>query len=1066
MVDRNTPVTTMNRLFLAKTVLFLLSNQITQAASPGIQSFHLHPTSELLVKDSRRSLLQFPESWFHPNSNGVYATLPKGLDPQDLRRRQQLDDFHAHRHLSRYERRYRLNADIDLEANWDGVYRDSNFTDHRHLKAHEDPYVTTPLNQGYGTHYVNLWVGTPIPQRKTVIVDTGSHYTAFPCTGCHGCGESFHTDPYFNPSQSDTFRPLKCGECIRDAVCRDYKCVLSQFYTEGSSWDAYLARDRLFCGGNNILDAADPKNQDFSIPFMFGCQTAETGLFVTQLADGIMGMSAHESTLPKRLYDLNKIDHNMFTMCFQQQLSTSRHGVTAGVMTLGGVDERINASPIVYAKNMAVMGWYTLYVKKMYLQTESSENKKRTIQIPIDILAANSGKGVILDSGTTDTYLHKKLAQSFGSVWKKVTGKDYHHKPISLTQDQIKQLPTVLVQCQAAYIPKGSSLQQGKNDLLAEGLDSSSPNDVLVSIPPTSYMEYSPMTKTYSSRIYFTESQGGVLGANSMLGYNVLFDWEHGRIGFAKSTCEYPDDKSSLDEMEVPASNSCILGEPTLSNTCLESLDLDQCGQNPNRILHGYETWSMVVTNWATGDGMSCERAAMIKAASRGGKKSRISCDVGGICIEQHPCQFKCADVSEVQSNVVTQFHLGNESCANSWSACDSSCVQTRVIAELLSDGLCHEKTRMTRPCHTGECANLHPCQVPYIVRAVIGFHGDGAKTWSHHLSESLATMLMAAIQNNTSDNHSVFTAGDVRLVSTSPWIPGNNKLHGEDFVIGTKAMIDISILNNNAFPADDSSEAFESHSNGLFAIAKGPRRSVRLKQTSQCDSSELYQLARYAVDLKETLLESPALLADLDQAFDLRSQIIAVTVLSSVKRDDEVAPMGNFMAGFHTHRLRMYVHHRPFTAFLCLLAAPFLVFGICFVFDLLQSILLKKIALIFHERALEDSSVEGDTSLSSEEDDEHLSAQLVPMTHDDELNLSFNRDCEDILERLLQRSSCTSPCRLKTESTSKDFPSFEYMHSMDESFDRSVSRGASPRKRRSERFDVESDLIMTCRKL
>jgi hypothetical protein len=83
-----------------------------------------------------------------------------------------------------------------------------------------------------------------------------------------------------------------------------------------------------------------------------------------------------------------------------------------------------------------------------------------------------------------------------------------------------------------------------------------------------------------------------------MLGYNVLFDWEHGRTGFAQSTCEYPDGKPPLVEVEVLASNSCILGEPTLSNTCLESLDLDQCEQNPNRILHGYETWSMVVTNW------------------------------------------------------------------------------------------------------------------------------------------------------------------------------------------------------------------------------------------------------------------------------------------------------------------------------------------------------------------------------------------------------------------------------------------------------------------------------------
>ena len=32
---------------------------------------------------------------------------------------------------------------------------------------------------------------------------------------------------------------------------------------------------------------------------------------------------------------------------------------------------------------------------------------------------------------------------------------------------------------------------------------------------------------------------------------------------------------------------------------------------------------------------------------------------------------------------------------------------------------------------------------MPYIVRAVVGFRGDGARTWSHRLSEPLATTLV-----------------------------------------------------------------------------------------------------------------------------------------------------------------------------------------------------------------------------------------------------------------------------------------------------------------------------------
>lgn len=39
----------------------------------------------------------------------------------------------------------------------------------------------TPLYIGYGTHISYIYVGNP-PQRQSVIIDTGSSATAFPCT--------------------------------------------------------------------------------------------------------------------------------------------------------------------------------------------------------------------------------------------------------------------------------------------------------------------------------------------------------------------------------------------------------------------------------------------------------------------------------------------------------------------------------------------------------------------------------------------------------------------------------------------------------------------------------------------------------------------------------------------------------------------------------------------------------------------------------------------------------------------------------------------------------------------
>ena len=121
-----------------------------------------------------------------------------------------------------------------------------------------------------------MWVGSPKPQRQSVIVDTGSHHTAFPCKECSNCGESYHTDNYFDWSKSTTFHPLTCSECEPGASCAGDKCQFSQSYTEGSSWHAYQVKDQFFCGGNEPDAWNNPIDRSYAIDFTFGCQTSET----------------------------------------------------------------------------------------------------------------------------------------------------------------------------------------------------------------------------------------------------------------------------------------------------------------------------------------------------------------------------------------------------------------------------------------------------------------------------------------------------------------------------------------------------------------------------------------------------------------------------------------------------------------------------------------------------------------------------------------------------------------------------------------------------------------------
>jgi hypothetical protein len=190
----------------------------------------------------------------------------------------------------------------------------------------------------------------------------------------------------------------------------------------------------------------------------------------------------------------------------------SKKGISAGVMTLGGVDRRLDSTPMVWARNLARTGWFTVYVKKLHLRpgggsSAKIENSEDIITVTADLFSMNSGKGVILDSGTTDTYLHKSLAQPFNIAWKKITGKPYSNLPVKLTRQQISELPTILIQL--VPFDNGFDVNLGSPDdvigLVGNKLDENNQTDVIIAVPATHYMEYSPSKNVYTSRFYFTE---------------------------------------------------------------------------------------------------------------------------------------------------------------------------------------------------------------------------------------------------------------------------------------------------------------------------------------------------------------------------------------------------------------------------------------------------------------------------------------------------------------------------------------------------------------------------------
>jgi len=404
-----------------------------------------------------------------------------------------------------------------------------------------------PLFQGFGSHYVTAWVGSP-PQRVTLLVDTGSYTTAFPCKGCVGCGNE-HTDTFYEPDKSTSFKSVSCDQC--GGTCEEDKCTQTVGYLEGSEWKGYMATDEFFLGPYKKKEKTESINEKFT----FVCETSVSGLFRDQLENGIMGLkNSEDEHFPHVLHQNHKIPANQFSLCMTEEDFTSTDGYHAGFMTLGGVDTTLHTSPMEYA----TADDYNVQIRSIYLQPApinkegSQKNQARGLNLNTVRKIQTDDSSISLshavDSGTTITYFSSEYEDGFGKEWESLTGFDFpidDEAQIDITDEQLSTLPTVLVQLVGKDGDDGCNSNQSTKTKSARKLDLESEhcNDVVISFPSSHYL-YKNENGKYSININFEELNigGGILGANIIQGHDVLFDEENKRVGFATSKCKFDSD--------------------------------------------------------------------------------------------------------------------------------------------------------------------------------------------------------------------------------------------------------------------------------------------------------------------------------------------------------------------------------------------------------------------------------------------------------------------------------------------------------------------------------------------
>jgi Eukaryotic aspartyl protease len=380
-----------------------------------------------------------------------------------------------------------------------------------------------------GYYYVDIWVGTP-PKKQTVIIDTGSRLTAFPCIGCKECGT--HLDKYFDYTNSSTSRLIACDEGKFCSKCSEGQCEYSQYYTEGSSISGILVEDYILFG--------DDFETAHRIKSTFGCHRRETHLFRSQLADGIMGIGKSDAipTLIDNLYSDSYIGTDTFAICF---------GKTDGFMTIGGYNTSMHKDDIKWVK-MHGQSYYSLRANGLYI------NYTNTYVIPSDFTNFYD-TGTMLDSGTTFTYLSTKVHGMLFNKFKAFC--DFNGTCDGDTTSVPGEPNTCYVYDKNKY--KSLSDFFDTFPVISFLID-----DLLVDWEPFYYFFAWPESPNfYCVGIYTNGGAGNVLGGNFMRGMDIVFDRTNGTVGFAKSDCDNKWVKSS--EISYTETDNGVVDRKTYS---------------------------------------------------------------------------------------------------------------------------------------------------------------------------------------------------------------------------------------------------------------------------------------------------------------------------------------------------------------------------------------------------------------------------------------------------------------------------------------------------------------------
>lgn len=218
---------------------------------------------------------------------------------------------------------------------------------------------------------------------------------------------------------------------------------------------------------------------------------------------------------------------------------------------------------MVYTK-LDVATFFVVRLRRIYLREGGSgsgdsivpsSQDLRVIPLPLQDSFYDQYDKVMIDSGTTDTYFPRGFMTAFKQEWQSLTGMPYSHERMFLTQEEFDSLPTIIIQLVGSVeLNNITGVDPSKTPGLAASIDPDNPYDIVIAISPSHYMEPDNRSGGYVPRFYVDErGYKATLGANAMMGHDILFDVEEGAMGFAESHCDYTKLEKDVADAEEAA---------------------------------------------------------------------------------------------------------------------------------------------------------------------------------------------------------------------------------------------------------------------------------------------------------------------------------------------------------------------------------------------------------------------------------------------------------------------------------------------------------------------------------